>query len=160
MVFYVICILLPTSTYRKPVFNIQDSCANQSTYRSTRSTISTTTTCWTLLTLLQNNNKILLIFVFFGYFIVSRTHVVASCSQQLTTMLCHTLPTTLVINNCSRSTIIVQSFTSIYKLVTSTVVVSCSNSIVITIVLCQHRATVHRTILINNIVNSSSVVEP
>ena len=35
----------------------------------------------------------------------------------------------------------------------------CSNNIVPTIVLCQHRTTIDRTILIN-IVNSTSVVEP
>ena len=45
------------------------------------------------------------------------------------------------------------------KLFSSTMVSSCSNNIVTTIVLCQHRTTIDRTILIN-IVNSTSVVEP
>ena len=67
---------------------------------------------------------------------------------------------TVVNNHCSRSTIIVQSLlTTINELVSSTTVGSCSNNIVTTIVLCQHRTTIDRAILIN-IVNSKSVVEP
>ena len=49
--------------------------------------------------------------------------------------------------------------TIINKLVSSTIVSSCSDNIVTTIVLCQHRTTIDRTILIN-IVNLTSVVEP
>ena len=74
----------------------------------------------------------------------------APCQQQLTTTIVH---------SCSRSTIIVQSLlTTINKLFSSTIVGSCSNNIVTTIVLCQHRTTINRTILIN-IVHSTSVVE-
>ena len=49
--------------------------------------------------------------------------------------------------------------TTINKLVSSTIVSSCSDNTVTTIVLCQHRTTIDRTILIN-IVNLTSVVEP
>ena len=62
--------------------------------------------------------------------------------------------------SCSRSTTIVQSLlTTINKLFSSTIVSSCSNNTVTSVVFCQHRTTTDRTILIN-IVNSTSVVEP
>ena len=73
---------------------------------------------------------------------------------------CQQLLSTTIVHSCSRSTIIVQSLlTTINKLFSSTIVSSCSNDIVTTIVLCQHRTTIDRTILINT-VNSTSVVEP
>ena len=81
------------------------------------------------------------------------------CCQQLVAMLCCTLSTTIV-HSCSRSTTIVQSLlTTINKLFLSTIVGSCSNNVVTIVVLCQHRTTIDRTILIN-IVNSTSVAEP
>ena len=73
---------------------------------------------------------------------------------------CQQLLSTSIVHSCSPSTTIVQSLlTTINKLFSSTIVSSCSNNIVTTIVLCQHRTTIDRTILIN-IVNSTSVVEP
>ena len=76
----------------------------------------------------------------------------AALSQQLLS--------TIIVHSCSRSTTIVQSLlTTINKLVLSTVVGSCSNNIVTTIVFCQHRTTIDRTVFIN-IVNSTSFVEP
>ena len=74
---------------------------------------------------------------------------------------CSTMLSTTIVHSCSRSTTIVHSLlTTINKLFSSTIVSSCSNNIVTTIVLCQHRTTIDRTILIINIVNSTSVVEP
>ena len=86
------------------------------------------------------------------------------CAAHCQTMLCapcQQLLSTTIVHSCSRSTTIVQSLlTTINKLFSSTIIVSsCSNNIVTTIVLCQHRTTIDRTILINN-VNSTSVVEP
>ena len=65
---------------------------------------------------------------------------------------CQQLLSTTIVHSCSRSTTIVQSLlTTINKLFSSTIVSSCSNNIVTTIVLCQHRTTIDRTILIINI---------
>ena len=84
----------------------------------------------------------------------------AAPSQQCCAAPCQQLLSTTIVHSCSRSTIIVQSLlTTINKLFSSTIVSSCSNNIVTIIVLCQHRTTIDRTILIN-IVNSTSVVEP
>ena len=84
----------------------------------------------------------------------------AAPCQQCCAAHCQKLLSTTIVHSCSRSTIIVQSLlTTINKLVSSTIVGSCSNNIVTIIVLCQHRTTIDRTILIN-IVNSTSVVEP
>ena len=118
----------------------------------------------------KTTTKYINIWVFFGYFIVSRTHAKMTnlIKKLLSTTYYNVMPCPAN-NPChqqlfpivhGQQSLLIQSFTSIYKLVTSTVVVFCSNNIVITIVLCQHRATVDRAILINNIVNSSSVVEP
>ena len=66
------------------------------------------------------------------------------------------------VNNCCQQplfTVVQSLLTTINKVFSSTIVSSCSNNIVTTIVLCQHRTTIDRTILIN-IVNSTSVVEP
>ena len=93
------------------------------------------------------------------------------CCQQLVVMLCCilsttlccTLSTTVVNNHCSQlftfnnhCSIIVDNHR---QACLSTIVGSCSNNIVAIIVLCQHRTTIDRTMLIN-IVNSTSVVEP
>ena len=85
----------------------------------------------------------------------------------LSTMLCCTLSTTVVnkttilftVVHGQRSLLNRSMLTIINKLVSSTIVSSCSDNIVTTIVLCQHRTTIDRTILIN-IVNLTSVVEP
>ena len=54
-----------------------------------------------------------------------------------------------IVHGYSRAAIVVQSLlTNINKLVSSTIVGSCSNNIVTTIVLCQHRRTTDRTISI------------
>ena len=67
---------------------------------------------------------------------------------------CQELLSTTIVDSCSCLTTIVQSLlTTINKLFPSTIVPSCFNNIVTTIVLCQHRATIDQTILIN-IVNS------
>ena len=73
---------------------------------------------------------------------------------------CQQLLSTTIVHSCSRSTIIVQSLLKTFnKLFLSTIVSSCSKNIVKTIVLCQHRTTIDRTMFID-IVNSTSVVEP
>ena len=74
----------------------------------------------------------------------------AAPCQQYCAAPCQQLLSTTIVHNCSRSTIIVQSFlTIINKLFSSTIVSSCSHNIVTTIVLCQHRTAIDRTILIN-----------
>ena len=85
------------------------------------------------------------------------------CAAHCQTMLCRTLSTTVVNNHCSQlfmfnnhCSIIVENDQQVFS---STIFGSCSNNIVTTIVLCQHRTTIDQTILIN-IVNSTSVVEP
>ena len=84
----------------------------------------------------------------------------AAPCQQCCAAPCQQLLSTTIVHSCSRSTTIVQSLlTTINKLFSSTIVSSCSNNIVTIIVLCQHRTTIDRTILIN-IVNLTSVVEP
>ena len=88
-------------------------------------------------------------------------NVVLHTVRQCCAAPCQQLLSTIIVHSCSRSTTIVQSLlTTINKLFSSTIVSSCSNNIVITIVLCQHQTTIDRTILIINIVNSTSVVEP
>ena len=87
-------------------------------------------------------------------------NVVLHTVQQCCAAPCQQLLSTTIVHSCSRSATIVQSLlTTINNLFSSTIVSSCSNNIVTTIVLCQHRTTIDRTILIN-IVNSTSVVEP
>ena len=86
----------------------------------------------------------------------------APCQQLLSTTVvnncCQQLLSTTIVHSCSRSTIIVQSLlTTINKLFSLTIVSSCFNNIVTTIVLYQHPTTIDRTIFIN-IVNSTSVV--
>ena len=84
----------------------------------------------------------------------------AAPCQQCCAAPCQQLLSTTIVDNCSCLTTIVQSLlTTINKLFPSTIVPSCFNNIVTTIVLCQHRATIDQTTLIN-IVNSTSVVEP
>ena len=93
--------------------------------------------------------------------------VVAMFCCTLSTMLCCTLSTTVVnkttilftVVHGQRSLLNRSMLTIINKLVSSTIASSCSDNIVTTIVLCQHRTTIDRTILIN-IVNLTSVVEP
>ena len=85
--------------------------------------------------------------------------VVLHTVQQCCAAPCQQLLSTTVVHGCSRSTIVQSLLTTINKLFSSTIVSPCSNNIVTTIVLCQHRTTIDRTILIN-IVNSTSVVEP
>ena len=82
----------------------------------------------------------------------------------LSTILCCTLSTTVVNNHCSQlftfnnyCSIVVDNDQQAFFI--NYIVSLCSNNIVPTIVLCQHRTTIDRTILIN-IVNSTSVVEP
>ena len=82
----------------------------------------------------------------------------------LSTMLCCTLSTTVVNNHYSQlftinnqCSIIVDNHQQACFI--DYIVSSCSNNIVTIIVLCQHRPTIDRTMLIN-IVNSTSVVEP
>ena len=84
--------------------------------------------------------------------------VVLHTVQQCCAALCQQLVSTTIVHSCSRSTIVQSLLTTINKLFPSTIVSLCSNNIVTTIVLCQHRTTIDRTILIN-IVNSTSVVE-
>ena len=87
-------------------------------------------------------------------------NVVLHTVEQFCAAPCPQLLLTTIVHSCSRSTTIVQSLlTTINKLFSSTIVSSCSNNIATTIVLCQHRTTFDRTILIN-IFNSTSVVEP
>ena len=87
-------------------------------------------------------------------------NVVLHTVQQCCAAPCQQLLSTTIVHSCSRSTTIVQSLlTTINKLFSLTIVGSCFNNIVTTIVPCQHRTTIDRTILIN-IVNSTSVVEP
>ena len=87
-------------------------------------------------------------------------NVVLRTVEQCCAARCQQLLLTTIVHSCSRSTTIVQSLlTTINKFVSSSIVDSCSNNIVTTIVLCQHRTTIDQTILIN-IVNSTSVVEP
>ena len=84
--------------------------------------------------------------------------VVLHTVQQCCAAPCQQLVSTTIVHSCSRSTIVQSLLTTINKLFPSTIVSLCSNNIVTTIVLCQHRTTIDRTILIN-IVNSTSVVE-
>ena len=84
----------------------------------------------------------------------------AAPCQQCCAAHCQKLLSTTIVHSCSRSTIIVQSLsTTINKLFSSSSVSSCFKNIVTTIVFCQHRTSIDRTILIN-IVNSTSAVEP
>ena len=69
-------------------------------------------------------------------------NVVLHTVEQCCTAPCQQLLLTTIVHSCSRSTTIVQSLlTTINKLVSSTIANSCSNNIVTTIVLCQHRTT-------------------
>ena len=102
----------------------------------------------------------------------SKNEQLDQCCQQLvailyctlSTMLCCTLSTTVVNNHCSQlftfnnyCSIVVDNDQQAFFI--NYIVSLCSSNIVPTIVLCQHRTTIDRTILIN-IVNSTSVVEP
>ena len=84
----------------------------------------------------------------------------AAHCQQCCAASCQQLLSITMVHSCSRLTTIVQSLlTTINKLFSLTIVSSCSKNIVTTIVPCQHRTTIDRTILINT-VNSTSVVKP
>ena len=136
----------------------------------------------TIFTPVSKSRCIIEMIVFYGCPRSTRAKMnnLMQCCQQLVAMLCCTLSnhvvlhtvepccaascqqllSTTIVHSCSRSTTIVQSLLkTINKLVSSTIADSCSNNIVTTIVLCQHRTTIDQTILIN-IVNSTSVVEP
>ena len=77
--------------------------------------------------------------------------VVSNKLLQCCAVPCQQLLSTTIVHGCSRPTIIVQlllTTININKLVSSTIVGSCSSNIVTTVVHCQHRTTIAQTILV------------
>ena len=84
----------------------------------------------------------------------------AALCQQCCAAPCQQLLLATTVHGCLRSTIIFSIIVDNHQQAfSSTIVSSCPNNIVTTIILCQHRTTIDRTILIE-IVNSTSVVKP